>query len=88
MFNHRDIDNRLKELGWKRKEIIWFKEGMADSIVGDFKENYMTYDYVREVKIKPNARERAYMHGHRAGEEYITRWVQDMSTMRDFTSGD
>ncbi len=79
MFDHLMIDEKLKEMGWRRKEINWFKEGMADAILGEWKDNYMTYDYVRQAKLKPNARERAYCHGQRAGEEYIKRWVQDMS---------
>lgn len=88
MFDHWLVDEKLKELGWKRKEILWFKEGMSDSIIGNFREDYMTYDLKREVKLKPNHRERAYMHGHRSGEEYIKIWVGDMNFMRDFISGD
>lgn len=93
MFDHWAINDKLKELGWKKHEIPYFKKGLADSIQGHWNDKIINYSYdfqnwyvdgYSEPKMKPGPvtyKEKAYVSGYESGEDFIKQWLEATNTI-------
>lgn len=73
---------------------------MVDSIQGHWNYNIINYSYdfdswycdgYSEPQLKPGPatyKEKAYIAGYEAGEDFIKKWVEDLNITLDTTSGD
>ena len=80
MFNSTKINDHLISLGWTKNQIDCFKEGMADSISGNWRDDWIKYNYRLGVKAPPDQVEEAYTAGHYAGEELINIWLEKLDS--------
>lgn len=87
LFDHWKINDRLEELGWPKHQIPYFKQGIADAIVGEWRDDFMCYNYGLDVKAPPDEREEAYTAGHMTGEELARQWLGLMSQATNTLSG-